>query len=212
MHCSRSTMTPVDELVYTTFKGRRKVTRWKLLWQKKLNTTLNIPQVGLYWLSWQSLIINEVKCSLTDLTTRSDCSQLLSVVLLYLHMCWIPCALRGTVYSWVWQEEGAFCVECLAVFPSLPLLSTVYQCDRCLSSRGRGGSWLVCQFLPAFSAVCILELAANSGSSRIAQAPSLHLAKQLLIIIIIKLINNSWWENVLLINICISDTAFSSFT
>ena len=138
MHCSRSTMTPVDELVYTTFKGRRKVTRWKLLWQKKLNTTLNIPQVGLYWLSWQSLIINEVKCSLTDLTTRSDCSQLLSVVLLYLHMCWIPHALRGTVYSWVWQEEGAFCVERLAVF-SLPP-STFY----CLSV------WLVLVFSRAW--------------------------------------------------------------
>ena len=39
------------------------------------------------------------KCSLTELTTRSDCSQLLSVVLLYMYLCMrcIPCALHGTV-------------------------------------------------------------------------------------------------------------------
>ena len=49
-------------------------------------------------------------------------------------------------------------MERLAVFvPSLPhpLLSTVYQCDGCLSYLGRGGSWLGCQVLPAISAVSI---------------------------------------------------------
>ena len=68
-------------------------------------------------------------------------------------------------------------MEHLAVFvPSLPhsLLSTVYQCDGCLSYQGRGGSWLGCQVLPAISAVSILELAANSGSSRMSRAPNLH--------------------------------------
>ena len=64
----------------------------------------------------------------------------------------------------VWQEEGAVCVECLAVF-SLPfpfLFPTVYQC---LLSPGCGGSQLVCQVLPAIGAVSILQLAANSGGS-----------------------------------------------
>ena len=60
---------------------------------------------------------------LTELTTSSDCSQLLSVVLLYLRMHWIPHGLCGTAYSSVWREERAFCVENLAVFflPPFPL-------------------------------------------------------------------------------------------
>ncbi|XP_074627567.1 uncharacterized protein LOC141885656 isoform X4 [Acropora palmata] len=41
------------------------------------------------------------------------------------------------------------------------------ECDE----AGRGGSWLGCQVLPAISAVFILELAANSGSSRMSRAP-----------------------------------------
>ena len=51
-------------------------------------------------------------------------------------------------------------MERLAVFvPFLPqpLLSTVYQCDGCLSYLGRGGSWLGCQVLPAISVVSILS-------------------------------------------------------
>ena len=51
-------------------------------------------------------------------------------------------------------------MEHLAVFvPSLvhPLLSTVYQCDGCLSHLGRGCSWLGCQVLPAISADSILS-------------------------------------------------------
>ena len=59
-------------------------------------------------------------------------------------------------------------------FCSFPLLSTVYQYDGCLSYLGCGGSCLGCQVLPAFSAVSILELAANSGSSRMSRAPNLH--------------------------------------
>ena len=47
-----------------------------------------------------------------------------------------------------------------------PLISTVYQCDGCLASQGRGGSWLGCQVLLAISVVSVLELASNSGSSR----------------------------------------------
>ena len=89
----------------------------------------------------------------------------------------IPCTGRRAYLS-VGQEVGALCVERLAVFvPSLPhpLLSTVYQCDGCLSYLGRGGSWLACQVLPAISAVSILELDANSaGSSRMSWASNLH--------------------------------------
>ena len=52
--------------------------------------------------------------------------------------------------------------------PSPPLFSVVHQGDGCLSCWGHGGSWLCCQVLPAIGAVSILELAANSGSSRMA--------------------------------------------
>ena len=64
--------------------------------------------------------------------------------------------------------------------PPPPLLSTVYQFDGCLSSRGHEGSWLGCQVLPAICALSILELAANSGSSRLSQASKLHLSMQFL--------------------------------
>ena len=64
--------------------------------------------------------------------------------------------------------------QLVVLFPPHPLLSTVYQCEGCLSSQGHGGSWLGCQVLPAISAVSILELAANSGSSRMSWAPNLH--------------------------------------
>ena len=86
--------------------------------------------------------LNEVKQSLANSTTRSDHGHSLSVVLVDLRMRGIPLALAGRVYLSVWREEGALCVESLAVFvPSCPhpLFSTVYQCDGSLSSRGRGG-------------------------------------------------------------------------
>ena len=70
----------------------------------------------------------------------------------------------------------------------LPLLSTVYQCDGCLSSQGCGGSWLGCQALSAICAVSILELAANSGSSRMSEAPNLQLEMQLSILILNKIV------------------------
>ena len=74
----------------------------------------------------------------------------------------IPHALGCRAYLSVGREVGALCVERLAVLivPSLPhpLLSTVYQCDGCLSYQGHGGSELGCRLLPAISAVSILEL------------------------------------------------------
>ena len=89
----------------------------------------------------------------------------------------IRCAPGRRACLSVEREVGALSVERLAVFvPSLPhpLLSTVYQCNRCLSYQGHGGSWLGCQVLPAISVVSILELVANTGSSRMSQAPNLH--------------------------------------
>ena len=44
---------------------------------------------------------------------------------------------------------------------------------------GCGGSWLGCQVFPAMGTISILELAANSGSSRTSKAPNLHLATKL---------------------------------
>ena len=132
------------------------------------------------------------KCSLTELTTRSNCSQLLSVVLLYLCMRCIPCALHGTVlFIGVAGRRSSLCgnVSGISLPPSPSLLSTVYQCDGCLSSRGCGGSWLVCQVLPAIGAVSVVVLAAKSGSSRMAQAPNAHLTTHLLITLTIIHIN-----------------------
>ena len=97
--------------------------------------------------------------------------------LVCLRMSGIPHALGCSAYLPVWQEVGALCAECLAVFVSSlphPLLSTVYQCDGYLSYQGCGGSWLGCQVLLSISAVSILELAAKNGSSRMSRAPNLH--------------------------------------
>ena len=87
------------------------------------------------------------------------------VLVLYLHMCGFPCALGSVEHLFI-SVAGSRSIMCGAFsgFCSLPppsLLSTVYQCDGCLSSRGRVGSWLGCQVFPAIGAVSILELAAN---------------------------------------------------
>ena len=99
------------------------------------------------------------------------------VGLVCLRMRQIPRALGCSTHFSVWQEVGALCVEHLVVFASSlphPLLSTLYQCDGCLSYQELGGSWLGCQVLPAISAVSMMELAANRGSSRMFRAPNLH--------------------------------------
>ena len=105
-----------------------------------------------------------------------------SVVLVYSRMRGIPRALGCSAYLSVWWEVGALCVEHLAVLvPSLP---TLYF-PLCISvtgacfSQGHGGSWLGCQVLPAIGAVSILELAANSGSSRMSRALNLQRATKL---------------------------------
>ena len=101
----------------------------------------------------------------------------------------LPCV--GFLVLWVVELIGVLgrrsilCGVLSSFSPTLsllPLLSTVDQCDGCLSSQGSGASWLGCQVLPPVSTVSILELAANSGSSRMSQAPNLHRATKLLII------------------------------
>ena len=94
----------------------------------------------------------------------------------FIHWC------GGKKEQFVWKRKRFFP-------PSPSLLSTVYQCDGCLSSRGCGGSWLVCQVLPAISAVSVVVLAAKSGSSRMAQTPNAHLMTQSLITLTIIHIN-----------------------
>ena len=42
----------------------------------------------------------------------NNMNELLSVVLLYLSMCQVPCPLGCRAYSLVWWEEGALCIEC----------------------------------------------------------------------------------------------------
>ena len=44
-----------------------------------------------------------------------------------------PSALRGTAYSSVWREEGAFCMECLVVFSLPPLPPPSPSTFHCLS-------------------------------------------------------------------------------
>ena len=83
----------------------------------------------------------------------------------------IPCALGCRAYLSVWWEEGAFCVECLAVFPFLAPSPSTFHCLSVwqVPVWGIGGSWLGCQLLPVIGIVSILELAAYSGSSRMSQ-------------------------------------------
>ena len=60
-------------------------------------------------------------------------------------------------------------MECLVSFPlsSASLLSTVYQCDRCLSSAGM---WGLMADLSGFAS-CRCSIHLGAGSSRMSQAP-----------------------------------------
>ena len=114
-------------------------------------------------------------------TTRSDSSQLVSGFSILAHAWISACFGLEHLFSSVAGSRSIMC-GAFSSFWSLPppsLLSTVYQCDGCLSSRGCGDSWLGCQVLPAIGAVSILELAAHSGSSRMSRAPNLHRATKL---------------------------------
>ena len=105
------------------------------------------------------------------------------MVLVYLRRHQIPPALSWRAYSSVWRQEGALCVALSGFLPLLLRLlpvSTFHCLSVCMSSQGCGGPWLSFQILPAISAVSILELPANSGSSRMSQTPRLHIAMQFL--------------------------------
>ena len=110
----------------------------------------------------------KVKC-LIGLTIKSDRDQLLSVVLVYLRMRQIPHALGRRACIYWCDRKKKHCVLGIQQFfnPPQHLLSTIYKCDGCLSSREHG-------VLPAIGAVYILELAANSRSQRMFQASNLH--------------------------------------
>ena len=100
-------------------------------------------------------------------------------------MLWVVelvCQCGGKQGHFVWSVKQFFFSFFFSssLLPPLHILSTVYQCDRCLSSHGHGGSWLGCQVFPPIGAVSIFELAAKSGSSRMSWAPNFHLAMQLL--------------------------------
>ena len=112
--------------------------------------------------------------------TSSDCSKLLSLVLLYLHMLQIPFALGCRAYLLVWLEElRSILCRVFRFLHRHPSTSLVCQFDRCLSFQGHGGLWLGCQVLPAIGTVSISELAATSGGSSMSQVPYLHLVAQL---------------------------------
>ena len=68
--------------------------------------------------------------------------------------------------------------SCFSSIPSPPFAFHCVSVDGCLSYLGHGSSWLGCQVLPAISAVSILELAANSGSSRMSRTHNLHILSE----------------------------------
>ena len=131
---------------------------------------------------------------LTSKTSRHNCGQLLSVVLVYLRMHGISHVLGCSTYLSVWWEEGALCVEHLVVFlfPPFPILCSplcISVMGACLPGWGlmAGHGY---QVLPAIGAVSMLELAAYSGGSRMSWAPNLHIVTQLFMILF-----SSLWDN-----------------
>ena len=81
--------------------------------------------IFLYLLYLNCKVINEFKWSLTKLTTRRDCGQMMCKW--YLCICQIPHAWGYGAYVPVWQEEWALCVGRLVAFhfPSFPFIFTV---------------------------------------------------------------------------------------
>lgn len=91
-------------------------------------------------------------------------------------MCGFPCPLGCRAYLLEWQEEGAFCVECIVFLPSPPYFPLcISVTGACLLGGVGAYIWLGCRVLPAIGTVSVLELAANSGSSRISQSQILNM-------------------------------------
>ena len=78
-------------------------------------------------------------------------------------------------------KRSILCGAFAGFFPPFsPPLSTVYQCDGCLSSRGMR----LMAGLSGFASHWV-SLHFGAGSSRMSQAPNLHLTMQLSIIIVV---------------------------
>ena len=129
-------------------------------------------------------LFGAVKCNLMELITKSISVLQQTAVFCICACVGIPRSLR--------LRRSCLCFECnlqryeewqlfaKAVFPTLPSLFPLFiQCDTVFPFLC-GGTWLGCQVFPAMGDVSIQELAANSGSSRMFQAPNLPLAIQLL--------------------------------
>ena len=131
------------------------------------------------------LTFNAVKCNLMELTTRSTSFAFVVSGLLDMRMCQ-----DSSCSYWRFSQRFVSVSVFLSVgspwrLSRLPCPSLSFHCF--ISVTGScflppcGGSWLGCLDLPAMGAVSIWELAANSGSSWMSQAPNLHFARQLLI-------------------------------
>ena len=136
------------------------------------------------------MAFHEVKCNLIErtkligVTAAKNCCQ---------WFCYI-CTCSGFLVLWVVEfiyrcgrKKVHFVWSIWQFFPSLLcflLSNSVMHACLIWGMAGAnawcvGCSWLGCQVLPAITAVFILVLAANSGSSRMSQAPNLHLEMQL---------------------------------
>ena len=132
-----------------------------------------------------------VKCNLTELTTRSTSFTRMVSSLLDMHV------RQDSSCSWSIGHCSSFVGILVSIFlsvsispergdsleavfspPSLPFFPLI---SVPVFLHPHGGSWLGCLYLPAMGALSIQELAANSGSSWMSQAPNLHFVRQLLI-------------------------------
>ena len=95
-------------------------------------------------------------------------------------LCWsFSVFLSVSIFLSVWTPWRLSPLPCPSLSFFLPFISVTGACFFLLT---HGGLWLGCLDLPAMGMVYIQELATNSGSSRMSQAPNLHFARQLLII------------------------------
>jgi len=99
--------------------------------------------------------------------------------------CLYTCACLRFLVLWVVQlihrcgGKGILFCAFIAVPSPFNFPQFISVMAACLLGVVGAGSWLGHQILPAIRAVSILELSANSGSSRMSQAPNLHLVTQL---------------------------------
>ena len=98
---------------------------------------------------------SDQRCLFKHMRRNSMCSQ--NIMSFSLH--W-----QSQAFACWFLEPGNFCFSLLpSPFSFSHLFISVMGAS--VLPQGPGGSWLVCQDLPATGAVSIQELAANSGSS-----------------------------------------------